>query len=52
MLRAQRVMDLLPSEAKPIVNPDAFHAATTGFGAAVKDMDAFGAGPPAYAIAA
>jgi hypothetical protein len=46
MLRAQRVMDLLPGEAKPIVNLDAFHAAMTDFGAAVKDMDAYGAGHP------
>ncbi len=46
MLRAQRVMDLMPSDARPIVNLDAFHAAMTDFGAAVKDMDAYGAGHP------
>jgi hypothetical protein len=46
MLRAQRVMDLLPSGAKPVVNLEAFHAAMTDFGAAVKDMDAYGAGHP------
>jgi len=44
MLRAQRVMDLMPSDAKPVVNLDAFHAAMTDYGAAVKDMDAYGAG--------
>ena len=46
MLRAQRVMDLMPSGAKPIVDLDAFHAAMTDYGAAVKDMDAYGAGHP------
>lgn len=46
MLRAQRVMDLMPSDARPVVNLDAFHAAMTDYGAAVKDMDAFGAGRP------
>ena len=46
MLRAQRVMDLMPSGAKPVVDLDAFHAAMTDYGAAVKDMDAYGAGHP------
>ena len=46
MLRAQRVMDLMPSQAGPVVNLDVFHAATTDYGAAVKDMDAYGAGHP------
>jgi hypothetical protein len=46
MLRAKRVMDLLPDEAKPIVSLDAFHAAMIDFGAAVKDMDAYGADHP------
>jgi hypothetical protein len=46
MLRAQRVMDLMPSQARPVVNLDAFHAAMADYGAAVKDMDAYGAGHP------
>jgi ribosomal silencing factor RsfS len=46
MLRAQRVMDLMPNQARPVVNLDAFHAAMTDYGAAVKDMDAYGAGHP------
>jgi hypothetical protein len=46
MLRAQRVMDLLPGQASPVVNLDAFHAAMTDYGAAVKDMDSYGAGHP------
>ena len=43
MLRAQRVMDLLPNNAHPIVNLDAFHAAMADYGAAVKEMDGYGA---------
>jgi len=43
MLRAGRVMDLLPSNAKPIVDLNAFHAAMVDFGEAVKEMDAFAA---------
>jgi len=44
MFRAGRVMDLMPSNAKPVVDLAAFHAAMADYGAAVKDMDAFGAG--------
>jgi len=46
MLRAERVMDLMPSDAHPVVNLDAFHAAMADYGAAVKAMDAYGAGHP------
>jgi hypothetical protein len=46
MLRARRVMDLLPSNAKPVVDLAAFHAAMTDYGEAVKSMDTFGAGKP------
>ena len=43
MLRAERLMDLMPSNAHPVVNLDAFHAAMADYGAAVKAMDAYGA---------
>jgi len=46
MIRAQHVMDLMPSNAKPVVDLAAFHAAMADYGAAVKDMDTFGAGKP------
>lgn|GEM_PF-399363 len=46
MLRARRVMDLLPSNAKPVVDLAPFHAAMADYGDAVKAMDAFGAGKP------
>jgi hypothetical protein len=46
MIRVRRVMDLLPSNAKPVVDLTAFHAAMADYGAAVKEMDAFGAGKP------
>jgi hypothetical protein len=46
MMRARRVMDLMPSRAKPVVDLSAFHAAMTDYGEAVKAMDAFGAGKP------
>jgi hypothetical protein len=46
MLRAHRVMDLLPSNAKPVVDLTAFHAAMADYGEAVKAMDSYGAGKP------
>ena len=46
MLRAHRVVDLLPTNAKPVVDLAAFHAAMADYGAAVKDMDAYGVGKP------
>jgi hypothetical protein len=46
MLRARRVMDLLPSNAKPVVDLVAFHTAMADYGEAVKSMDTFGAGKP------
>jgi uncharacterized protein DUF3829 len=46
MMRAGRVMDLLPSNAKPIVDLTAFHAAMADYGDAVKAMDEYGAGKP------
>jgi hypothetical protein len=46
MIRAKRVMDLLPSNAKPVVDLAAFHAAMADYGDAVKAMDAYGAGKP------
>jgi hypothetical protein len=46
MIRARRVMDLLPSNAKPVVDLAAFHAAMADYAAAVKEMDAYGAGKP------
>jgi len=46
MIRARRVVDLLPTNARPVVDLAAFHAAMTDYGAAVKDMDAYGAGKP------
>src|SRR5579872_3455443 len=46
MLRAKRVMDLLPSNAKPVVDLAAFHAAMADYGEAVKAMDTYGAGKP------
>ena len=46
MMKARRVMDLLPSNAKPIVDLAAFHTAMADYGDAVKGMDAYGAGKP------
>ena len=46
MIRARRVVDLLPTNAKPIVDLAAFHAAMADYGAAVKGMDDYGAGKP------
>ncbi len=46
MIRAQRVMDLLPSNAKPVINVTPFDAAIADYAGAVKDMDAYGASNP------
>src|SRR5579872_2926311 len=46
MMKARRVVDLLPSNAKPVVDLTAFHAAMADYGDAVKAMDAYGAGKP------
>jgi Protein of unknown function (DUF3829) len=46
MMRARRVMDLLPSSAKPVVDLVAYHAALSEYADAVKAMDAYGAGKP------
>ena len=46
MTRARRVIDLLPDEAKPVIDLAPFDAAMAGYASAVKDMDAFGAGHP------
>jgi hypothetical protein len=46
MLRAQRVMDLLPSGAKPVIDLAPFDAAIMDYAGAVKDMDAYGASNP------
>lgn len=46
MLRARRVMDALPSGARPVVDVGIFDAAIADYAGAVKAMDAFGAGKP------
>lgn len=46
MLRAQRVMDLLPSNARPVVDLASFHSALADYAGAVKDMDTYGAANP------
>jgi hypothetical protein len=46
MIRARRLMDLLPSNAQPIVDLPTFDAAMTDYGAAVKEMDAYSAANP------
>jgi hypothetical protein len=46
MMRARRIMDLLPSRAKPVVDIATFDAEMVGYGGAVKDMDDYGAGHP------
>jgi hypothetical protein len=46
MIRAQRVMDLLPSGAKPVIDVAPFDAAIADYAGAVKDMDAYGASNP------
>ena len=46
MMRAQHLMDLLPSNAKPVVDLPAFDAAMVDYAAAVKEMDTYGAANP------
>jgi hypothetical protein len=46
MMRARRLMDLLPSNAKPVIDIGPFDAAMADYGAAVKDMDGYGAAHP------
>ena len=46
MMRAQRLVDMLPSNAKPIVDLPAFDAAMVDYAAAVKEMDTYGAANP------
>jgi Protein of unknown function (DUF3829) len=46
MMRARRLMDLLPSNSKPVVDIAPFDAAMADYGAAVKDMDTYGAAHP------
>jgi hypothetical protein len=46
MIRAQRVMDLLPSGAKPVIEIAPFDAAIADYAGAVKDLDAYGASNP------
>ena len=46
MMRAQRVMDLLPSAAKPVIDVAPFDAAIADYAGAVKDMDTYGASNP------
>ena len=46
MIRARGIVDLLPDSKKPQVEMPAFDAALADYGAAVKDMDMFGAANP------
>jgi len=46
MLRARRVMDLLPSNAKPVVDLAAFHDAMADYAKAVKEFDGYQAAKP------
>src|SRR5260370_16445735 len=46
MLRARHVIDALPSGRNPVVDVAVFDAAIADYAAAVKEMDAFGAGKP------
>ncbi len=46
MTRARRVIDLLPSNANPVIDLAPFDAAMASYAAAVKDMDAYSAGHP------
>ena len=46
MIRARRVIDLLPSGANPVIDVAPFDAAMAGYASAVKEMDAYGAGHP------
>lgn len=46
MIRARRVVDLLPSGANPVIDIAPFDAAMAGYASAVKDMDAYSSGHP------
>jgi len=46
MTRARRVIDLLPSNANPVIDVATFDAAVASYAGAVKDMDGYGAGHP------
>jgi hypothetical protein len=46
MTRARRVIDLLPSNASPVVDLARFDAAMASYASAVKEMDTYGAGHP------
>ncbi|MCP1558830.1 UNVERIFIED_ORG: hypothetical protein M2438_002920 [Methylobacterium sp. SuP10 SLI 274] len=46
MIEARKVMDLLPTDAKPVVDMPAFNAVLARYGTAVKDMDGFSAANP------
>ena len=46
MMKAQRIVDMLPSDAQPVIDIAAFDAAMADFGAAVKDMDGYSAAHP------
>ena len=46
MMKAQHVMDLLPGNARPVIDIAPFDAAMADYGAAVKEMDTYGAASP------
>ncbi|SDA24574.1 Protein of unknown function [Methylobacterium sp. UNC378MF] len=46
MTEARKVMDLLPTDAKPVVDMAAFEAALGRYAVAVKDMDGYSAANP------
>jgi hypothetical protein len=46
MIRARRVIDLLPSGANPVIDVAPFDASIAAYASAVKDMDAYGATHP------
>ena len=46
MIRARRVIDLLPTTPSPVIDPPPFDAAMAGYAGAVKDMDAYSAAIP------
>jgi Protein of unknown function (DUF3829) len=46
MMQAQHVMDLLPGNARPVIDIAPFDAAMVAFGAAVKEMDTYSAANP------
>jgi len=46
MIQARKIVDRLPDGDKPVVDMAAFDAALTAYGAAVKDMDGYGAANP------